>query len=1013
MKKMKRFLSLLICMVMLMSVLPMSAAAAPHYGSHQHNWWTNHGARGHQSTCWCGELLGDVIPHEYNNWFLENKNLCYCGYEKQTYSITYKDDDKVLADLTPSSYTDGRTENIPLPDADDVTKTGYTFVGWYTNKGLTEGPVTVIRTNAYGDKIFYAKWEALPTYAVAFDTNGSTDSFEDATTGTNGKLATLPTPSRGEHYTFDGWFTEKNGGDKVTTDTVFSTNSTVYAHWTPVNYTITYEGAEGVDNPTSYNIESGEITLINPSKEGHKFLGWTGTGLDAATENVTIPTGSSGNRTYTAHWEALPTYTITFDGNGGEPTAATGTTGTDGKLATLPSANLADYDFVGWFTEKNGGDKVTTDTVFSTNSTVYAHWTPVNYTITYEGAEGVDNPTSYNIESGEITLINPSKEGHKFLGWTGTGLDAATENVTIPTGSSGNRTYTAHWERVVTHTVKFWTLGQLLDTKYVVHGETVSADGVVPAGYKVPQKWYYWGTNVEHKFNYPVNQDLNLYAQLEVENYDISYDLAGGAVAGRQNPETYNIYSQTITLKNPTKAGYTFAGWIGTGLDAATENVTIPTGSTGERSYTATWTAIEYPISYNLAGGTVATANPATYTIESDPIELNNPTKAGYTFAGWTGTGLDAATESVTIPAGSTGERTYTATWTPITYTISYKLNGGALATGVTNPTTYTAADEITLKKPTKAGYTFAGWTGTGLTEATVDVDIPVGSTGIRSYEATWTKDCYTVVFHGNGGVRLTRSADDTAEQVINTGEAANLMPNPFVREGYGFTGWNTDPKGSGTSYADKQLIDEDLADNGETIDLYAQWGLNSYTVTFDTNGKGTAPTAQTVGYGNKAAKPADPTAANYTFGGWYTDKECTYEYSFETPVTGDITLYAKWTKTIYKVTYDANGGTGEMPVVNVEAGEGHTLVANEFKAPAGKTFKCWKIGLKEYKAGEKIDVTENVTVKAVWKNKTASSDLDYVPAAGDNFPTLLWAGLLLFSVVALVEVVVLRRKRS
>ena len=164
---------------------------------------------------------------------------------------------------------------------------------------------------------------------------------------------------------------------------------------------------------------------------------------------------------------------------------------------------------------------------------------------------------------------------------------------------------------------------------------------------------------------------------------------------------------------------------------------------------------------------------------------------------------------------------------------------------------------------------------------------------------------------------------------------------------------------------------------------------------------------------GAKAEKPADPTAANYTFGGWYTDKDCTIAYVFDTEVKTNITLYAKWTKTIYKVTYDANGGTGEMPVVNVEAGEGHTLVANEFKAPAGKTFKCWKVGLKEYKAGEKIDVTENVTVKAVWKNKTASSDLDYVPAAGDNFPTFLWAGLLLFSVVALVEVVVLRRKRS
>ena len=71
-----------------------------------------------------------------------------------------------------------------------------------------------------------------------------------------------------------------------------------------------------------------------------------------------------------------------------------------------------------------------------------------------------------------------------------------------------------------------------------------------------------------------------------------------------------------------------------------------------------------YTITYDLAGGTVATENPATYTIESSDITLNNPTKDGYTFAGWTGTGLDAATETVTITQGSTGNRTYTATWT-------------------------------------------------------------------------------------------------------------------------------------------------------------------------------------------------------------------------------------------------------------------------------------------------------------------------------------------------------------
>lgn len=147
--------------------------------------------------------------------------------------------------------------------------------------------------------------------------------------------------------------------------------------------------------------------------------------------------------------------------------------------------------------------------------------------------------------------------------------------------------------------------------------------------------------------------------------YSISYELAGGTVA-TNNPDNYTIESESFTLINPTRTGYEFSGWTGTGLDAASTNVTIVQGTTGNRSYTATWTPISYSISYNgVESATFETPNPATYTIESDAITLNNPTKDGYTFAGWTGTDLTDATNAVTIAAGSTGNRTFTATWTP------------------------------------------------------------------------------------------------------------------------------------------------------------------------------------------------------------------------------------------------------------------------------------------------------------------------------------------------------------
>ena len=145
-----------------------------------------------------------------------------------------------------------------------------------------------------------------------------------------------------------------------------------------------------------------------------------------------------------------------------------------------------------------------------------------------------------------------------------------------------------------------------------------------------------------------------------------------------------------------------------------------------------------------MDGGTVAgtPGNPDSYTIESEAITLQNPTKEGYEFLGWTGEGLEEPTQDLVIPAGSTGNRTYRANWELAEYTISYNLNGGE---DVGNQRTYTINDEVYLESPIKEGYEFLGWTGTGLEEVTLEVIIPTGSTGDRSYTANWKAITYTI----------------------------------------------------------------------------------------------------------------------------------------------------------------------------------------------------------------------------------------------------------------------------
>ena len=233
------------------------------------------------------------------------------------------------------------------------------------------------------------------------------------------------------------------------------------------------------------------------------------------------------------------------------------------------------------------------------------------YTITYnlDGgslAEGVTNPDEYGEASATFTLNKPIKSGYTFAGWTGTGLNEATTEVTITKGSTGDRTYTANY-----------TLTEY-KISYITDGG-VFADGVAsPTLYTVedafsiptPTKTYY-------NFNFWVDSDgahaytivpgttgdKTLTASYTPKYFAISYDLADGSLAeGVTNPASYSIESQKITLNNPTKTGYSFVGWSGTGIDGLASDVTIIQGSTGDRSYVASWTLANV-LTFTLAEG--------------------------------------------------------------------------------------------------------------------------------------------------------------------------------------------------------------------------------------------------------------------------------------------------------------------------------------------------------------------------------------------------------------------------
>ena len=216
---------------------------------------------------------------------------------------------------------------LPIP-----SKTGYTFAGWYENPEFSGNPVTDIPTNSAENLNFYAKWTAN-TYTVTFDANGGSVSQTSAVT-VAGKLTSLPTPTY-DGYDFLGWYTQKDGGDKVTTDTVFTVDSTIYAHWQNIpvigvkldKTSLTLQETDSAtltatvepDNATNKNVTwssspGGVVTLTpDPADSRKAIITAMGTGTAAITAAATDGSGKSASCTVTVSRPYYPVTGITLD----------------------------------------------------------------------------------------------------------------------------------------------------------------------------------------------------------------------------------------------------------------------------------------------------------------------------------------------------------------------------------------------------------------------------------------------------------------------------------------------------------------------------------------------------------------------------------------------------------------------------------------------------------------------------------------------------------------------------
>ncbi len=871
----------------------------------------------------------------------ENKAL-EARWAAKAYNITYELNGGINNELNPATYTPEDTFAL-LP----ATKQGYSFLGWYiylNNEDRT--PISEIEAGWTGDITIYAEW-GINNYLVTLNMNK-----DNAGTVSGGgekeynSSVTITATTNEEVYIWIGWF---DGDTKVCNDESYTfdmpAEDKVYeARWTARAYNITYElygGENNEGNPATYTVED-VLTLLAPTKEGHNFLGWyIRLGQEAA-----LPIPEIGDITVFAEW-APKSYLVTLSKNvnAEDMLYDAGTVSGGGIKVYNSSVTITattygeEYTWIGWF---DGDTKVCDNEVYTfnmpaTDKAYEARWAATVYNIIYQldgGENNEGNPLTYTVESEDILLLAPTKEGHDFLYWYlyyGSGGEIVTTEIILEHGWAWDITIFAKWKinsYLVTLSSNNDYAGGVVGGGEKVYNSSVTIYAYPEEGYTFIG-WFDGEIKVcddeAYTFNMPAENKV-YEARWTATILIITYDLFGG-INHIDNPQTCTV-EESFVLQPPTREGYNFVRWyLDVGWGAG-----IPVTEGQELSFTrdiriyAEWSPISYDITYNLNGGYNHINNPAKYTIE-DAFILQDPEKEGYDFVGWY-KDEDFEIEFLGIELGSMGDIAVYAEWTPTIYTITYELYGGENNEG--NPDTYTVeGTDIILLPPSKEGYDFVYWyfylgQGADYIIEIINLEEELWTSDLTIH-AKWSPIAYNITYNLNGGYN---HINNPAKYTI---EDAFTLQDP-QKEGYTFAGW----------YKDADFAVEFLGIEAGTmgdIVVYAEWTINKYTILFVTNG-GSPVDSITQDYNSVVIKPADPTKEGYTFDDWYTDN-ITFSnvYTFSTMPLDGITLYANWIINKYTISFVTNGGS---PVEGITQDYNSVVTKPEDPSMLGYTFDDW-----------------------------------------------------------------------
>lgn len=865
----------------------------------------------------------------------------------------------------------------------DPTKLGHTFAGWYLNDKPYDFSFTV-RENI----TLIAMW-TVNEYKLTLNANGGYLDEANNQTKTylvkyNEDIPSVPTPER-DGYNFEGWYTDSNFANAFNITKMPANDINLYAKWTNGECSVSLLVDDILDEEHSFKVEVGqEIGTIDfvPEKVGYTFTGWAYTDAEGNEQLITSTYKVDSSIELRAKWVANE-YTITFETNGGSTVEAI-TLNYLSNLSRPQNPTKLGYEFAGWYFDSNLTDLVKEfpNKMPAENLTLYSSWTPISYAINFDanGGVGVTYSQSFEYDQAVALMDNTfTNEGYSFGSWNtkadGSGTTYTDKQIVSNLASEEDSKITLYAQWTINkYTVSFDSNGgsSVVSITQDYKSTIIAPENPTKDGYQF-DGWYK-DSGLTTKY-FPTNMpssNITLYAKWKANSYTITFVVNGGS---NISPITSEYLSKIAKPENPTKEGFEFVNWYS---DAEyTEEYLFDTMPLGGVTLYAKWVEKEYTLTIDFNNGSDLLkysvkfgSNLAQFKPSEEPLKPNTQ------FSGWVTSNGEFIFKTSTMPAYNL---IVTASFDD---EIVITFEGVTILVGV-------EGEIINLpENPLKDGYTFDGWYLDKSFEE--EFNLTVFPNEKLTVYPKWNAIEYTISFNSNGG--------SSVSDLVALFDTLITEPANPLKDGYKFGGWYTDDTLLRPFEFEKMPLGG--------AELYAKWVENEYTISFDTNGGSSVEDIVAL-YNSNIAMPDNPIKAGYDFVGWYSDSNLTNEFTFEKMPLNGATLYAKWEKSTYTISFDANGGNGSAESFEVVFTDKYLLPKNQF-IREGYTLVGWGLNssTKAYDLDKELSIFDShneilgnseIVLYAIWEINQYNVTFSFADAAnqiisvkhGTNLSTL------------------------